>query len=284
MGPRHAQPADPAAAASEHVAHPVPCRRDIPDSQTGISDDVNDTAEDDGRPAGSAQHGVGGPGIDERTDDLHRIGGGWVRIDLCDGVFWVLGVFEVLCEERLGAHGTGVVEEDVQRHQGPDVPRGENFPQLGSSVWRTLGTALKLHAFFGEFALGGCEVPCSAYLGDVWEDEEACDGDREGDDAVYKEEPLPAFHPAAAPEMIDPGHKIARKHTGDGGAGVEDAGALGELVASIPGTDQILHARVERAFCEADEESQGVELTCCIAAGKAKGENGPDKFHGWNPD
>ena len=65
---------------------------------------------------------------------------------------------------------------------------------------------------------------------------------------------------------------------------MEDAGAFGELVAPVPGPDDVLHAGVESGFGEADEKADAVHLFGCVAAGEGEGQDRPDHLHGGDPD
>ena len=72
-------------------------------------------------------------------------------------------------------------------------------------------------------------------------------------------------------------------HASDDGAGAEDAGALGQLVLAVPRADDVLHARVEGALSEADQEAEGVDLLDFGALGHDDGEDGPGDFAGGDP-
>jgi hypothetical protein len=65
---------------------------------------------------------------------------------------------------------------------------------------------------------------------------------------------------------------------------VEDAAPLSQLVFTIPGSDQVLHARIEAALCQSYQEADGIKLLSGIAARGAERKNGPDHFQTWNPN
>lgn len=74
-------------------------------------------------------------------------------------------------------------------------------------------------------------------FGDFWEigkDEEASNGNGQGDDAVNDEQPLPAFEPIHAIELVDSSHQVPGEHNPHSTRGVVNTRALCQLVFSIP--------------------------------------------------
>lgn len=195
--PREAQAAEAGAAAHEHEAGPLPPDGDVPDGEARVADDVHHAAEEDGRPARAVEDRVGGPGVGEGGDHLPGVGGGGVDVDLPDFVLGVLGGFEVLGEDGGGA-GVAVVEGDVEEAEEVDVPGGEDAEDFLLGVGGAAFAAFEGHAFAGEGAFGRRQVEGARCFGDVGKDEESGQGDREGDDAVDEEEPLPAAEAAGS--------------------------------------------------------------------------------------
>lgn len=178
-------------------------------------------------------------------------------------------------ERGLGHAACGVVEDDVQEGEHPDVPRGEDALDLGKGVGLAVGAAFELHALSADALLVLGEVPCFGRLGHVGEKEEGGGGDGERDDAVDDEKPLPSTETVPAFEAVHGGHEIARDHVADVTGSVEDAGALGELVFAVPGSDHVLDTGIASAFEEADEEAQDVELGGRGCSGEEEGQDGP---------
>jgi hypothetical protein len=59
---------------------------------------------------------------------------------------------------------------------------------------------------------------------------------------------------------------------------MEDTRSLGELFLPIPGSDHVLHTRVECAFGKTDEKAQGVDGFRVIGAAETEGQNSPRKL------
>jgi hypothetical protein len=66
---------------------------------------------------------------------------------------------------------------------------------------------------------------------------------------------LPSTEPALAFEVVHSRHQISTEHTRQGTCCVEYAASLGQFVFAIPGSDEVLHAWVEAALSQSDEES-----------------------------
>lgn len=108
---------------------------------------------------------------------------------------------------------------------------------------------------------------------------------------VHNEQPLPAFESGYAIKIIHCRHKVAREHSTDRTADVEDVRPLCELIFAIPAADDIFwssvracsgegrerltHSRIERALRETYEEAQSIDLLCCFAFGQQYGESCP---------
>jgi hypothetical protein len=59
---------------------------------------------------------------------------------------------------------------------------------------------------------------------------------------------------------------------------VKDTRSFGELFSSIPGSDDVLHAWVERTFSKTNKKAQGVDGFCIIGAAKTECQDGPCKL------
>lgn len=65
--------------------------------------------------------------------------------------------------------------------------------------------------------------------------------------------PLPSGVFAIFAEVVHSGHQVAREHSAQDTADMEDTGTLCELIFAIPGADNILDTRIKCAFSEACE-------------------------------
>jgi hypothetical protein len=88
--------------------------------------------------------------------------------------------------------------------------------------------------------------------------------------------PLPALQSPLATKMVHSSHQVSREHGAKGTAGMKNAGSFCKLVPPIPGTNHILHSRIESTFSQANEKTQDINLGCGIAARKAHGEYCPN--------
>ena len=146
--------------------------------------------------------------------------------------------------------------------------------ELGASIRLFAFPTFKLHPFDRESFLFRLEIPCTGVLGHVRKKDVTEESDRERDHSIHNEEPLcrmsdhcnghkyacakaylPATEPALAFKVIDSRHQITAEHTREGPRCVEYAASLGQFVSAIPGSDEVLHARVESTFSQSDEES-----------------------------
>ena len=73
---------------------------------------VTYTTDENWRPSGSAEDGVGTPRPAKGRDHLKRIGSGWIIVDLCDTVLGMLGILEILRENGLAARAAVVEKSD----------------------------------------------------------------------------------------------------------------------------------------------------------------------------
>jgi hypothetical protein len=78
MSPGETQTRETAAKARENVACPLPLDGYIPDRETGRTEDVHTSTEDDGLPSGAFEDAVARPCIQECGDDLYSVGRCWV--------------------------------------------------------------------------------------------------------------------------------------------------------------------------------------------------------------
>ena len=177
MCPGHTKPAQPPATSRQDITRPVPGPGDVPRGQRRVDNDINQPAEDDGRPACAAEHRVRTPGVRERGDNLHGVRRRGVDVDLRDGVDGVLRVLEPQLEGRLTERGARVVEEHVQQRQRVDVPGAEDTAELGRVVRGARRAAFELHARVGERDVARFEVERARDLRDVGDEEEAGEGD-----------------------------------------------------------------------------------------------------------
>jgi len=153
-----------------------------------------------------------------------------------------------------------------------------DFLKLGFGVWSTFCSTFELHAFRRKCALFLVKIPCTCNFGDIGEDEISSERNRQRNDTVDDEQPLPASKPPSSVEVVDGSHQVAGEHAGDGRACVEDAGSFSKLVAPIPRANDILHSGIKGRFGQADEESQRVYRLSVVGAREAKREDGPDKL------
>lgn len=130
------------------------------------------------------------------------------RVDLSNGILWMLTRLEKLLEHRLRARVT-VVEKDVKEHEGVNMPGRKDLPDLSSSIGLSFLAALALHALLCELDFLFCQVKGFGDFGKVGQKEEAHEGNGDGDDAVDDEEPLPASEAAFAVQSVDAGHEVA---------------------------------------------------------------------------
>lgn len=221
--PRHVDAGDAAADRAENQASPLPPVGDVPGRHARVGDDVGDAGKHDAGPSLTAEHRVGGPGVDEREDNLHRGRQGRIRVNGRDRVALAL---EPERKDGLAAVVGAVVEEHVQQCQEIDVPAAEDLLELGLAVAAAVGPALELHALLGQLDLGRLEPPRPRDLGHVGEEEEAGDGDRQADDGVDDEEPLPASVALDAVEFVGCRHQVAGEHGADRARHVEDTRAF----------------------------------------------------------
>lgn len=65
--------------------------------------------------------------------------------------------------------------------------------------------------------------------------------------------PLPSGVFAIFAEVVHSSHQVAREHSAQDTANMEDTGTLCELIFAIPGADNILDTRIKCALSEAYE-------------------------------
>ena len=171
-----------------------------------------------------------------------------------------------------------VVEEYIEWNESPDVPRRKDLLDLSSGIWLPLLPAFELHALLGECDFILCQIEGLGDFGKIRQCEEAKQCDGQGDDAIDNEKPLPSLEAAASVELVYTSHQVTREHGCDGAAGVEDTRSFGEFFPSIPGSDDVLHAWVERTFSKTNKKAQGVDGFCVIGAAKTECQDGPCKL------
>lgn len=156
----------------------------------------------------------------------------------------------------------------VSLEQSLDWDYSTHLLEFGTGVWLPAFTTFELHPFDSESFLFSTEIPCAGVLGHVGKEDETEESDGQRYYAIYEEEPLcrgldhchaygsanthlPPSESAFAFEIVNSSHQISAKHACNGTGCMEDAASLGQLVFAIPGSDEVLHARVEATLSQA---------------------------------
>lgn len=141
------------------------------------------------------------------------------------------------------------------------------------------------HAGHSQALLVVAEIESRRVARRVWEEEEAIQRDRDGEEAVNDEQPAPSCESAAA---IEAGVNARLDEAANHGAGQarrgEDAAALAQLALCIPGTEDVMRADKGRRFKDALEEANDHDGLGLVDRGRDHGEAAPDEHHRGEPD
>lgn len=276
--PRHAETAQPATAAGDDVARPVPADGDVPNRQARVGYDGDHATKDDRRPSRTSEDGIRRPRVDQRTDDLHRVRRRRIHIDLRHGECGMLRRLEILCEGGLADTRPGVVKGHVQRREEVDLPRGEDLLELGLGVGRSFCPPFQGHPPLRKLPLCRREVPRTRDLGHIGKQEEPGHGDGEGNDPIHDEQPLPASQAPFPVEVVYGRHQVPAEHGADGGTRVEDAGSFCKLVPPNAKTNISQIEKSQKSFVETpmlDSDTAGACLARKQKLGLGLGYNIP---------
>ena len=221
--PGEEQAANPPAEAMHQETRPFQPVGDVPDRQTDVYEYVDKARENNRRPPRTAKDGIRAPCIEQRRDNRDSGCDGGDRVDIRDAV-------TLLFEPQLESYGAcagSVVEKDIEGCKEVDMPAGEYALHLGPRKRTAVGSALELHALLCYSHILGSEVPGRSDFGEVRKQVEARNGDRQRDEGVDYEEPLPPAEPVDFAEVVHSSHEVAREHGAKGVAGMEDTGPLG---------------------------------------------------------
>jgi hypothetical protein len=191
----------------------------------------------------------------------------------------------------LGESGWGALdthsidEDDVQYCQQINVPPPENPLPSRPPQLTPRRPAHIIHSLNSKLDLVFPQVERPAVLRQVRDEEEARARNRQADDAVHDEQPLPPGQAVQAVHaLVDARLQVAAEHGSRGRRCVENAGALRELARLVPGAQDHVRGRVEDALQQADEEADRDDVVGGCHGGQAEGEHCPDELAGRDPD
>lgn len=152
------------------------------------------------------------------------------------------------------------------------MPRAKDALGLGARPGRACGgAALELHASPRHGDLVGGEVEDARAVRCVGEQGEAGEGNRQGDDAIDHEQPLPRLEASGAAgtdACVHGGHEVARRHLADEAGRLVHGRALAQLVVAVPRPEKVQDSRVAAAFEQTDEKAEGIKVGRGVSFGE----------------
>lgn len=163
------------------------------------------------------------------------------------------------------------------------MPGRKNFLEEAHSDGRALLN--DRHAGYSQAFLIVSEIKRRGVARRVWEEGEAVQRNRDGEEAVNDEQPSPTREAAAAIEaLMDARLDEAANHGAGQARRGEDAAALAELALSVPGAEDVVRADEGGGFADALEEANGHDGLGFVHRGGDHGEAAPEEHHGGKPD
>lgn len=222
-------------------------------------------------------------GPKQGRDDANGRYAGWVVVQLADGIFVDRVAFEEEGEKRVAGKGLCLSRNDPEHDEAPELPRRKHFLDEAQSD----GGALlnDRHAGHSQALLIVAEIKRRGVARRVWEEDEAVQRNRDGEEAVNDEQPSPTREAAAAIEaLMDARLDEAANHGAGQARRGEDAAALAQLALSVPGAEDVVRADKGGGFADALEEANGHDGLGFVHRGGDHGEAAPEEHHGGEPD
>lgn len=222
-------------------------------------------------------------GPKQGRDDANSWYAGWVVVQLGDTILMRRAAFEEEREKRVAGKGLCFSGNDPEHDEAPELPGRKHFLEEAQSDGRALLN--DRYAGHSQALLVVVEIKCRGVARRVWEEDEAVQRNRDGEEAVNDEQPSPTREAAAAIEaLVNARLDEAANHGAGQARRGEDAAALAELALSVPGAEDVVRADKGGGFADALEKANGHDGLGFVHRGGDHGEAAPEEHHGGEPD